>query len=90
MTEPGEFSQCWCGVNFLTSSDARFLDDCRDFAVFANEIQLSDQPLETRKFAAYVIARVAAQYNPHFDFQKFMDACRQISDTDEVWKVYRL
>jgi hypothetical protein len=47
----------------------------KHFKALALEIRESDQPAETKWFAARVIARVASQDNPHFDRERFLKAC---------------
>ena len=43
--------------------------------LFAALIRHSDNDAQCKTFAALVVARVASEFNPHFDRERFMRAC---------------
>ena len=47
----------------------------KHFEAFAREIAESDNSPETRMFAAMVVIRVAQEFNPRFDRERFLKAC---------------
>ena len=47
----------------------------KHFETFAREIAASNNDDQTRMFAAITVIRVAQEFNPRFDRERFLKAC---------------
>ena len=47
----------------------------RHFEAFARLVRESDADIASRRLAAYLFARIAADDNPRFDAERFYRAC---------------